>query len=106
MLEGRWNIASSQLVSDGDKQVLLEKLNGKVTSAGDLLVKSQTARTQLANKEEVVKKINRLVENALLKKKARISTKPTKASKERRVQSKKTTGEKKHYRKKVIPGDY
>ena len=101
MVEGRWNIAESNFFSPDQKQVLFAKLAHKITGNGVLLVKSQTARTQLGNKDEVVKKINSLIENALIKKKARIATKPSKASKEKRIVSKKITAEIKSNRKRV-----
>lgn len=101
MVEGRWHVAGSGLFSDEQKARIFERLSNKITSEGLLLVKSQTARTQLGNKEEVVKKINFLVEHALEKKKARIATKPSKASKEKRVYAKKSKSEIKDTRRKV-----
>ena len=101
MVEGRFNVAASTLFSPYQKQQIGEKLANKITADGFLLVQSQVARTQLANKEEVVKKINHLIEQALIKKKARIATKPSKASQERRVTSKKNNAEIKNNRKKV-----
>ena len=101
MVEGRWNVAESKLFDDEQKARIFEKLSNKITSEGFLLVKSQAARTQLSNKEEAVRKINFLIEHALEKKKARIATKPSKASKEQRVQSKKSKSEIKDNRRKV-----
>lgn len=101
MVEGRWNVLESDLFNEEQKQRIIEKLSNKITSEGLLLVKSQTARTQLSNREEVVKKMNLLIENALIKKKARIATKPSKASKEKRVQSKKNKSEIKDNRRKI-----
>lgn len=101
MVEGRWNVAASSYFTYEQKQILFEKLGNKITAEGLLLVKSQTARTQLGNKDEVVKKIHLLIEHALVKKKARISTKPSKASKEKRIESKKITSETKTYRRKI-----
>ncbi len=101
MVEGRWNAAASTLFSDEQKQQIAEKLANRITSEGLLLVKSQAARTQLGNKEEVVKKINHLVEQALVKKKSRIATKPSKASKEKRIEGKKYKSEIKNNRKKI-----
>lgn len=89
MVEGRWLIQLSAIMSDSQKIILNEKLSSKINKEGYLLVKSQTARTQLANKELVIDKINKLVNNALIKKKTRLASKPTKASKEKRLESKK-----------------
>jgi ribosome-associated protein len=106
MVEGRWLVASSSKFTNEEKQLITERLSKKITAEGYLLVKSQTSRTQLGNKEEVVKKINHLVEQALIKKKSRIATKPSKAAKERRVQQKKNNAEIKSTRRKVRPGEY
>jgi ribosome-associated protein len=101
MVEGRWNVVASNYFTIEQKQILFEKLANKITAEGLLLVKSQTARTQLGNRDEVVKKIHLLIEHALVKKKARIATKPSKASKEKRIESKKITSEIKTHRRKI-----
>lgn len=106
MVEGRWHIATSNIATEEQKHTLHEKLASRITGEGYLLVKSQAKRTQLGNKEEVVLKMNQLVHQALLRKKTRIATKPSKASKERRVEGKKQDARKKETRRKVRPGDY
>jgi ribosome-associated protein len=95
-----WNLNASQLVSTEEKTVLENKLINHITKEGLLKVRCSTHRTQLANKEEVIKKINRLINHALTLKKARIATKPHKASKEKRIEFKKRTAEKKENRQK------
>lgn len=106
MVEGRWHIASSTLISEEQKHILTEKLANRITGEGFLLVKSQAQRTQLGNKEEVVVKMNQLVFHALQKKKTRIATKPGKAAVARRVEGKKLEGRKKEGRRKVNRNDY
>jgi ribosome-associated protein len=66
-----------------------------------LQVRSQTYRTQLGNKEEVVRKMNELITQALKRQKKRIATKPTKGSKEKRIEHKKKLGQVKSDRKKI-----
>jgi ribosome-associated protein len=100
------HIDGSQLLSDEQKTILKEKLSNRITADGYLQVKAQTHRTQLANKEEAIEKINKLVHDALLKKKARIATKMSKAAKEKRIESKKRQAEIKSGRKKFRSGDY
>ncbi len=106
MVEGRWNVAESKLFSDQQKARIFDKLSNKITAEGFLLVKSQTARTQLSNKDEVVRKIKALIEQALEKKKSRIATKPSKASKEKRIEVKKNKSEIKDNRRKVRPDKF
>lgn len=106
MVEGRWNISASQLVTDEQKNVLREKLSNKITEEGLLLVKSQTERSQLGNKAEVIRKMNQLIAAALAKQKPRRATKPTKASAEKRIESKKRNTLNKLLRKKINRNDY
>jgi ribosome-associated protein len=102
---GTFHIASSTLFTDEQKQLLQEKLSNRINSEGFLQVKSQVHRTQLANKEEVIEKINQLVHDALKKKKARIATKPNKQSKEKRLEWKKRNAEIKSHRRRLRPGE-
>ena len=101
MVEGRWLINESQLVNEQQKNIIHQQLSNRITSDGFLLVKSQTHRTQQENKEEVIKKINALVNKALQPKKARIATKISKAGKEKRLENKKQNSSLKESRKKI-----
>ena len=106
MVEGRWDISASLLFTNEQKQLLREKLSHRITSDGLLLVKSQVERSQLGNKQRVIKKMNHLVEQALEKKKARIATKIPKAVKQKRLEGKKTRSEIKQNRKKFRSTDF
>jgi len=101
MVEGYWNIAASALVNDDQKTLLTEKLASRINAGGLLLVKSQEERTQLGNKQLVVKKMNALVTKSLILPKKRKPTKISKAAKERRLDNKKKKGEVKEFRKPV-----
>ena len=105
MVMGYWDIQSSQLVTNQQKQLLLEKLGNRINKEGTLIIKSQVHRSQLANKAEVIEKINHLISVALTPKKARIATKPSKAAKEKRIESKKKQAEHKNSRKKIRLND-
>ncbi len=99
--EGSFNVAASHLLSDEQKELLLKKLENRINSEGFLQVRSQAHRTQLANKEEVIKKMNSLIAEALKKKKARIATRPSKKAKENRIESKKRKSDTKKGRQKI-----
>ena len=101
MVEGIFDIANSSILNVQHKEQLLEKLKNKLTKEGLLIVKSQKERSQLANKEDVIKKVNGLLEEGLKKKKMRIATAPSKGAKERRIQGKKLRSETKSGRRKV-----
>ena len=103
---GSLPIDPSSLLSDEQKTTVKEKLSNRITSDGFLQVKSQVHRTQLANKEEVIEKINHLIADALKKKKLMIPTKLGKAAKEKRLESKKKQAEIKAGRRRFKPGDY
>jgi ribosome-associated protein len=103
---GSLPIESSSLLTGEQKLVLKEKLSNRITADGFFQVKSQVHRTQLANKKEVIEKINYLIAEALKKKKLRVPTKISKAAKEKRLESKKKQAEIKTGRKRFKPGDY
>ena len=101
MVEGYWHIETSTSVTAEEKILISEKLKNKINSEGFLLVKSQTARTQLANKANVQKKIVALVTKSLLIQKPRKPTKIPKAVVRKRLESKKKNAEIKQGRKKL-----
>jgi len=103
---GSVEIETSTLLSEDQKAILREKLSNRITSDGFLQVRSQTHRTQLANKKEVIEKINKLVGDALMRKKLRIATRVSKVVKEKRIESKKRQAELKSGRKKIKSTDY
>ncbi|HMK26256.1 MAG TPA: alternative ribosome rescue aminoacyl-tRNA hydrolase ArfB [Chitinophagaceae bacterium] len=103
---GSFHIEASSFFTEEQKQLLKEKLSNRMNADGFLLVRSQTHRTQLSNKQEVVKKMNELVAKALEKKKPRIATKTSKASRERRLESKKRKADIKAGRQKFRRDDY
>ena len=103
MVEGYWKIAASDLLNEVQKALLNDKLANKITQEGFLLVKSQTEQSQLANKLLVIQKMNQLVKKALLVPKKRRPTRPSKAAKEKRIDSKKKWGGTKQNRMKIKP---
>jgi ribosome-associated protein len=106
MVEGRWNVNASLLITEEQKIIIHQKLSNKITATGLLLVKSQESRTQLGNKEIVLRKMNELVNAALIKKKSRIATKTPKAVIEKRIEGKKQRAVHKEGRRKLKLGDY
>ncbi|MES1215008.1 MAG: alternative ribosome rescue aminoacyl-tRNA hydrolase ArfB [Bacteroidota bacterium] len=103
---GSFEVDSSALLDDVQKTTIKQKLSNRISKEGFLQVKSQTQRTQMANKEEVIEKMNGLIENALKKKKMRIATKPSKQSKEKRLEWKKKQSDAKSGRRKFRPGEF
>lgn len=101
MVEGAFHVASSEILTDDQKTAIFEKLSNKINKDGSLIVKSQKTRTQLGNKEDVIVKMHLLLNNALIKRKKRKPTRPTNASKEKRIKKKKAKGLLKEVRKRV-----
>jgi ribosome-associated protein len=103
---GYFDIGASSLLTQEQKEILLHKLVNRVNSEQVLVVKSQTFRTQLDNKQEVTNKINELISGALKKKKLRIATRPSRKAKEKRLDSKKRSSDIKEGRKKFNPRQF
>jgi len=73
-----------------DVALRLMKLAGsRLTNDGVLVLVAQSHRTQEANRRDALARLIALVQQATVKPKPRFATKPTKASKERRLDSKK-----------------
>ena len=106
MVEGYFHISNSMILNEEQKWILTNKLSARINSEGFLQVKSQVYRSQLDNKEEVVRKTNELIEKALRKEKKRVATKPSRGVKEKRLESKKKQSEQKQNRQKVRRHDY
>jgi ribosome-associated protein len=100
MVEGDFHIRDSSLLSDAQKAILEKKLANKINTEGWLQTRSQIHRSQLGNKQEVIRKLHALLELALKKEKRRVATRPTKGSKEKRIGQKKKAGEIKQGRRK------
>jgi ribosome-associated protein len=103
---GYFDLGASSLFTQEQKELLLYKLANRVNSEQVLVVKSQTFRTQLDNKQDVINKINELIAGALKKKKLRIATRPSRKAKEKRLESKKRSSEIKEGRKKFNPRQF
>ena len=98
-VELRFHVASSSLLSDEEKALLLEKLVKKINAEGELILVSQTGRSQMKNKEKVIEKFYALLIRALTPRKTRKPTEPSQASKEERLETKRKQAEKKDRRR-------
>jgi ribosome-associated protein len=85
MVEGRWHVDTSARVTPEQKALIHQRLANRIHRDGCLLVKSQAARSQWMNKQEVIEKMNRMVAKALLQQASRKATQPTAASREKRL---------------------
>ncbi|MGM0621282.1 MAG: alternative ribosome rescue aminoacyl-tRNA hydrolase ArfB [Bacteroidota bacterium] len=98
-MELRFPLNDSETLTETQKQRLLSKLKNRITTSGELVLTSSAERTQWRNREKVTQKFFELIEKALTPPKKRIKTRPTKASKLKRLENKKKQGQKKQLRK-------
>ena len=101
----RWHFAASQAFPWEVKARLWDKLTGKLTDEGDLLVVSDKTRDQHQNLDDARAKLAAMVQAALHVPKPRRATKPTKGSKRRRLDEKSRRGEVKSHRGRVHDED-
>lgn len=92
------NIGQSQVLSDGQKQRIQEKLKRRISQEGVLQISSDTERSQLMNKKAVIVKLEDLLRKACREEKKRIATKHTLSSVQKRLDNKKQQSEKKKRR--------
>ena len=88
----RFNISDSSL-SDNIKSRLIKLAGKKITNDGVLVIEAKRFRTQEQNREDALHRFVELVYRSTKKPKSRIKTKPTKASREKRIKVKKQRGE-------------
>jgi len=98
-VELRFSVKNSSVFSEEQKERIFLKLKNRINLEGELILTSQTARTQLDNKEKVYEKFFDLIEKALTVQKKRLKSSPTLASRKRRLESKKIQALKKQFRK-------
>lgn len=96
-VELRFDIRSSSL-SAPIKSALLRLNDRRISKDGIIVLKAQRYRSQEKNRQDAIDRLKGLIEKVASPAKQRIATKPGRAAKERRIQEKKKTGEKKSRR--------
>ncbi len=96
-----FDVANSPSLTDAQRARVLDRLSGYIDSAGVLHLFSQSARSQLRNREEVVERFQVLMRHALRLRKRRRPTRPSAASRERRLRKKRERSELKRWRGRV-----
>ena len=98
-VELRWNLLVSQVVSEGQKGLLLEKLANQLTAEGYLLVVTQDDRSQLRNKEIALARFYELLQRSMRRPKPRRATRPSAGAVRQRLEGKKRQSDKKANRR-------
>ncbi|HVN57386.1 MAG TPA: alternative ribosome rescue aminoacyl-tRNA hydrolase ArfB [Bacteroidales bacterium] len=87
-IELRFNILRSSELLAEEKELIIASIGKRLNSEGDLIVVSQSERTQLGNRKKALEKLYSILSGALEVKPERISTSPTRNSVKKRLDSK------------------
>ena len=95
------HIDNSNALTEEEKNRIKSKLSTRINDEGYFTLASQKSRSQSANKEDVIKRLEVLLEKALKPEVKRKKTKPSAEAKENRLLKKKQQAEKKEQRRKL-----
>lgn len=98
-VELSWDVATSRAPGPRQRQRIRSKLANRIDGNGVLRVVSDTHRSQLRNRQDALERLGDMVGGALRQEKPRVATKPSKAAKERRIQTKKKRSRVKNLRR-------
>lgn len=101
----RFDIDASASLPEAAKQRLKKMAHNQITNEGILIVEAKNHRTQERNRKAAREKFAQLIRKSLKQPRKRKKTKPTRASQERRLESKKIRARKKNLRKSPPPPD-
>jgi len=94
-----WNIARSPTLTEEHRARLQSKLGGRLTKEGSVRVVASDMRSQSRNRELAEERLADLIRRALIVPRKRRPTKPTRAAREARLESKKRHSDKKRTRR-------
>lgn len=88
-VELRFDFLNSSGLSDDEKSLIREKLKGRIISSGEIVIRSQSERTQPGNKKKAIERLFVLMAEAITENPERKPTKPSGKSKAERLEDKK-----------------
>jgi ribosome-associated protein len=97
-VELRFDVANSPSLPEALRARLLARNDRRLTADGVLVIQASRLRDQARNREDARARLIDIIRAAMHVPKKRVATKPTRASKERRIQSKKKRGQNKQTR--------
>lgn len=100
----RWNVSTSQVLTEDQRAILLKRLSHRLTLGGELILNASSSRSQSANLKVVLQKLESILNQAFTFARPRRATTPTAASHKKRLEKKKHHSEKKAWRRKLKPG--
>ena len=104
-VELRWDVEASAVLTPEQKQLVRQRLGGRVNADGVLVLQSSEHRSQTRNREAVLARFATLLSDALRVQASRRPTKPTRAARKRRLETKRRRAETKALRKSPPTGD-
>jgi ribosome-associated protein len=96
----RFDIKASSL-PEIYKERLLNLKDSRISSEGVVIIKAQRYRSQIKNKEDALNRLLEIIKNVTIQAKPREPTKPTRASKKKRLESKAIQSRRKSLRGKI-----
>lgn len=96
-----WHFARNKSVPAAVRQRFLAKYGKRLTKEGEIVVSSQRYRDQPRNIEDCREKLREILRGVLVAPKLRRATKPSKGSKERRLEAKRRRSQTKAHRRSV-----
>ena len=97
-----FDVAHSTSLSDRQRQLIFHRLAARINKNGVLRIAADSCRTQLGNREEVVRRFTGLIRQALHEQRSRRETRVPKRARERRLSAKKNRGCLKQLRSKKV----
>lgn len=97
----RFDAAACAALSDDVKQRLLSLAGARASEAGVIIIDASQHRSQRRNREDARRRLAELIARALHRPKRRKKTRPTAASKQRRLETKRRSGQKKDLRRSI-----
>lgn len=98
-VEVLWNVRTSSVLFDDQRALIMNALRTRLSAAGDLRVVASDTRSQRRNRTLAEQRLAEVVRRALIVKKARRKTRPTRSAVERRLAEKKLQSKRKHDRR-------
>lgn len=97
-IELRWNVRTTEVLANDERERVAEKLASRLDGDGALRIVSSSFRSQRQNRAAAEERLAELIRRALAIPRKRVRTRPTRASREARLDAKKRRGRTKRER--------
>ena len=101
----RFDVAESPSLPDDVRERLIRLAGRRITEGGVLIIDARRFRTQERNRQDAIERLVELIRKAAEKPKRRRKTRPTQASKRRRLETKRHRGKTKRMRRPMSPSE-